>query len=93
MNKYGGITTSELLSGAKKLSAVLSKVSCDNHEKERTIAINVYCQGTKKNGQPCRRYLGKVEGKAELLCPVCKTWNVVEDGKIMVRERANQYGK
>ncbi len=29
--------------------------------------MNVYCQGTKKNGQPCRRYLGKVEGKAELL--------------------------
>ncbi len=39
----------------------------------------VYCKGTKKNGIPCCRYLGKVEGKAELLCPICKTVNVVED--------------
>ena len=44
--------------------------------------INVYCQGTKKIGIPCKRYLGKVEGKAELLCPICKTINIVENGKI-----------
>lgn len=49
--------------------------------------INVYCQGIKKIGIPCRRYLGKVEGKAELLCPICKTVNVVEDGKITVKEK------
>jgi phage FluMu protein Com len=46
------------------------------------LSIDVYCQGTKKKGMPCRRYLGKVEGKAELLCPICKTVNVVENGKI-----------
>ncbi len=39
----------------------------------------VYCYGTKKNGIPCKRYLGKVEGKAELLCPICKTMNLVEN--------------
>lgn len=50
-------------------------------------ATEVYCQGTKKIGIPCRRYLGKVEGKAELLCPICKTVNVVEDGKITVKEK------
>jgi phage FluMu protein Com len=44
----------------------------------------IYCQGTKKNGAPCKRYLGKVEGKAELLCPICKTLNVVEDGKVYI---------
>lgn len=49
--------------------------------------IDIYCQGTKKIGIPCRRYLGKVEGKAELLCPICKTVNVVEDGKITVKEK------
>lgn len=38
---------------------------------------DVYCMGTKKNGIPCRRYLGKVEGRAELLCPICKTINIV----------------
>jgi len=42
----------------------------------------VYCQGTKKIGIPCKRYLGKVEGRAELLCPICKTINIVENGKI-----------
>ena len=47
----------------------------------------VYCQGTKKIGIPCRRYLGKVEGRAELLCPICKTVNVVENGKVTVKER------
>ena len=40
---------------------------------------DVYCQGTKKNGIPCKRYLGKVQGKAELLCPICKTVNIVQD--------------
>jgi phage FluMu protein Com len=50
-------------------------------------AVNVYCQGTKKIGIPCKRYLGKVEGKAELLCPICKTVNVVDGGKITVKER------
>ena len=50
---------------------------------------DVYCQGTKKIGIPCHRYLGKVEGKAELLCPICKTWNVVEDGKITVKVNRN----
>lgn len=49
--------------------------------------INVYCQGTKKIGIPCKRYLGKVEGRAELLCPICKTVNVVENGKITVKEK------
>lgn len=48
--------------------------------------IDVYCQGTKKNGIPCKRYLGKVEGKAELLCPICKTWNVVDDGKVVAKK-------
>lgn len=47
----------------------------------------VYCQGTKKIGIPCKRYLGKVQGKAELLCPICKTLNVVENGKITVKVR------
>lgn len=51
-------------------------------------STEVYCQGTKKKiGIPCRRYLGKVEGKAELLCPICKTVNVVENGKVAVKER------
>lgn len=54
--------------------------------------IDVYCQGVKKIGIPCRRYLGKVEGKAELLCPICKTLNVVEGGKITVKERGNYEG-
>jgi phage FluMu protein Com len=50
--------------------------------------ISVYCKGMKKKvGIPCKRYLGKVEGKAELLCPICKALNVVEDGKITVKER------
>lgn len=53
----------------------------------QTKPIEVYCQGTKKIGIPCRRYLGKVEGKAELLCPICKTVNVVEGGKVTVKER------
>jgi len=53
----------------------------------------VYCQGTKKIGIPCRRYLGKVEGKAELLCPICKTVNVVENGKITVKECRNYENK
>lgn len=48
---------------------------------------NVYCQGTKKIGIPCKRYLGKVDGKAELLCPICKTMNVVEGGKIKVKDK------
>lgn len=48
---------------------------------------DIYCQGKKKNGIPCKRYLGKVEGKAELLCPICKTLNVVEQGKITVKKR------
>lgn len=48
---------------------------------------DVYCQGTKKNGIPCKRYLGKVSGKAELLCPICKTVNVVEDGRISIKEK------
>ena len=43
---------------------------------------DVYCKGTKKNGQPCKRYLGKVGGKAELLCPVCKTKNIVNNGLV-----------
>lgn len=47
---------------------------------------DVYCQGTKKNGVPCKRYLGKVEGKAELLCPICKTLNLVEDGKAVKKK-------
>lgn len=46
---------------------------------------DIYCLGAKKNGQPCRRYLGKVEGKAELLCTICKTVNVVEDGKVAIK--------
>lgn len=50
---------------------------------------DVYCQGTKKNGIPCKRYLGKVEGKAELLCPICKTVNVVENEKITIKEKRN----
>jgi phage FluMu protein Com len=49
------------------------------------LSIDVYCQGTKKKGMPCRRYLGKVEGKAELLCPICKTVNVVENGKVTIK--------
>jgi phage FluMu protein Com len=49
-------------------------------------ATTVYCQGTKKIGIPCHRYLGKVEGKAELLCPICKTVNVVVDGKVAAKE-------
>lgn len=53
------------------------------------LSIDVYCQGTKKNGQPCRRYLGKVEGKAELLCPICKTVNIVDEGKIKIKEKRN----
>lgn len=55
-------------------------------------STEVYCQGTKKIGIPCRRYLGKVEGKAELLCPICKTLNVVDGGKITVKERGNYEG-
>jgi len=51
------------------------------------VPIEVYCQGTKKIGIPCRRYLGKVEGKAELLCPICKTLNVVENGNVTIKER------
>lgn len=50
---------------------------------------SVYCQGIKKIGIPCHRYLGKVEGKAELLCPICKTVNVVDDRKVAVREGKN----
>jgi phage FluMu protein Com len=50
-------------------------------------ATEVYCHGTKKNGIPCKRYLGKVEGKAELLCPICKTVNVVENGKVDIKEK------
>lgn len=53
-------------------------------------STEVYCQGTKKIGIPCKRYLGKVEGKAELLCPICKTLNVVEDGKITVKEEYHE---
>lgn len=49
-------------------------------------AISVYCQGTNKKGIPCKRYLGKVKGKAELLCPICKTVNVVGDGKVKIKE-------
>jgi phage FluMu protein Com len=50
--------------------------------------VIVYCQGTKnKIGIPCRRYLGKVEGKAELLCPICKTLNVINNGVITVKDR------
>lgn len=48
--------------------------------------IDVYCHGTKKKGIPCKRYLGKVEGKAELLCPICKTVNVVENGKVNMQK-------
>lgn len=48
--------------------------------------ITVYCRGTKKNGTPCKRYLGKVEGKAELLCPICKAMNMVESGNITITE-------
>jgi hypothetical protein len=53
---------------------------------KESLSVDVYCQGTKKNGAPCKRYLGKVEGKAELLCPICKTLNVVEDGKAVKKK-------
>lgn len=44
--------------------------------------LDIYCQGIKKKGIPCKRYLGKVEGKAELLCTICKTTNIVDGIKI-----------
>jgi phage FluMu protein Com len=50
--------------------------------------IDIYCRGTKKKlGIPCRRYLGRVEGKAELLCPICKTLNVIDGAHIAVKEK------
>lgn len=56
----------------------------------RKVGINmvdVYCKGIKKKiGIPCLRYLGKVEGKAELLCPICKTWNIVNNNTVTIKE-------
>lgn len=50
--------------------------------------IDIYCKGTKKKkGIPCRRYLGKVEGSAGLLCPICKTLNLIHNGIITVKDR------
>ncbi len=73
-------------------SSVALKHSIRNqliHQHCNENQVTVYCQGIKKNGIPCKRYLGKVEGKAELLCPICKTLNVVENDKITIKEKRN----
>jgi hypothetical protein len=48
--------------------------------------IDIYCKGMKKKiGIPCRRFLGRAEGKADFFCPLCKTWNIVRNGIITVK--------
>lgn len=47
---------------------------------------DIYCKGVKKKlGIPCRRYLGKADN-AELLCPICKTWNIIRNGIVTVKK-------
>jgi len=89
MNKFNRYTTAELLSVADRFSKAITKNSYNLQENELLQSVTVYCQGTKKNGIPCKRYLGKVSGKAELLCPICKTVNIVEGGNIKIKEKRN----
>ncbi|MDU6263724.1 MAG: hypothetical protein E6600_04385 [Anaerocolumna aminovalerica] len=87
MNELNRYTTAELLSVVDKFSKAITENSYNLQKNELLQSVTVYCKGTKKNGIPCKRYLGKVSGKAELLCPICKTVNVVEDGEISIKEK------
>lgn len=51
----------------------------------KDMQIDVYCQGVNKKGIPCKRYLGRIEGKAKLLCPICKTVNIVDTKNVEVK--------